>query len=416
MVVLVDMTGFGLIMPLLPYYAETFNAKPFVIGLLVASFAAASLIGAPLMGRLSDRHGRRPVLLLSVAGTFIGYMFLGFAPSIGSLLANLFASHAINAFTIGTLFFSRAIDGLTAGNITVAQAYISDVTDEMNRPRGLGLIGSAFGLGYIIGPALGGMLSRWSYQDPSFIAAGLAFLNMLSILFLLPESLSGEHLPSSTDQKNPSLTFHSLLSAFSRAEVGPLLLIRFLILLSYTIFWSLFALFAQIKLDLSTQSTGFVMTYIGFYSILVQGVGITILTKRFKDNAIIITSLWLLVLGFIGWSITSSLLLMLLVILPLSGGAWTLNTIITAAITKTVHPDEIGGLLGISAASDSITRLIGPVIGGFLLGSNPTWMPGVVCAAVVFLTIWLAYSQVIRMKGPTEPQLSEYESAETRLP
>ncbi len=192
LVVFVDMLGFGLILPLLPYYAETFGATPIIIGLIVASFAAASLIGAPLMGRLSDRYGRRPILLLSVAGTFIGYLLLGFAQPIGSFFASLFAPQAVNAFIIAVLFASRMLDGFTGGNITVAQAYISDVTDEKNRSRGLGVIGSAFGLGFIIGPAVGGLLSRWGFSVPAFAAAGFAFLNLISIFFFLPESLTVE--------------------------------------------------------------------------------------------------------------------------------------------------------------------------------------------------------------------------------
>lgn len=410
-VVFVDMTGFGLIMPLLPYYAETFNAKPFMIGLLVASFAAASLVGAPILGRLSDRYGRRPILLLSVAGTCIGYMFLGFAPPIGHLLANLFASHAVNAFTIGTLFFSRIIDGLTAGNIPVAQAYISDVTDEMNRSRGLGVIGSAFGLGYIIGPAVGGMLSHLSYRDPAFASAILAFLNMISILFFLPESLTSERREIIMHQQRPLPTYQALMSAIKRPKVAPLLIVRFFIMLAYTIFWSVFALFAKIKLNLNMQSTGFVMTYIGFYSVLIQGVGVGLLTKRFKDNTIIISSLWLMALGLIGWSMTSNLPILLLVILPLTGGSWTLNTIITSAITKAVHLEESGGMLGISAASDSITRLIAPVLGGFLLSTKGASALGMVSAALVLLTIWFAYWRVVHIKEPVEPQPAETSSA-----
>ena len=138
-VVFVDLLGFSLILPLLPYYAEKFGANPTIIGLLTASYAAASLLGTPLMGRLSDRFGRRPILLLSVAGTFVGFLFLGFAEPIGRGLANLIAPASANAFILGTLFFSRILDGITGGNITVAQAYISDITDESNRAKGLGL-------------------------------------------------------------------------------------------------------------------------------------------------------------------------------------------------------------------------------------------------------------------------------------
>jgi len=159
----VDLLGFGLILPLLPYYAESYGATPVIVGLFVASYAAAQLIGAPLLGRLSDRLGRRPVLLLSVTGAFTGFLLLGFAAPLGQFLANWVAPQAVNIAILGVLFLSRILDGLTGGNITVAQACIADVTDEQNRAKGLGLIGAAFGLGFIIGPAAGGALSQWEY-------------------------------------------------------------------------------------------------------------------------------------------------------------------------------------------------------------------------------------------------------------
>jgi len=155
LVVFIDLLGFSLILPLLPYYAETFAANSFVTGLLVASYAAAQLIGAPVLGRLSDRFGRRPLLLASVFGTFVGFILLG--------VAN----------TLWMLFAARIIDGFTGGNLSIAQAYISDVTDAKNRSKGLGMIGAAFGLGFIIGPAAGGFLSQWGYHVPALVAASI---------------------------------------------------------------------------------------------------------------------------------------------------------------------------------------------------------------------------------------------------
>jgi DHA1 family tetracycline resistance protein-like MFS transporter len=406
-VVFVDMLGFGLILPLLPYYAETFGATPLVIGFLVASYAAASLVGAPVLGRLSDRFGRRPILLVSVAGTFIGYLLLGFAQPIGQLVANLFASHAVNAFTIGILFLSRITDGLTGGNITVAQAYITDVTDETNRSRGLGIIGSAFGLGFILGPAAGGLLSRWGYDIPAFAAAGMALLNLISIFFFLPESLTAVQRVANQQQQRPSITLNALIAALKRPKIGPLLLVRFFIMLAFAMFQAVFALFAQKKLNLSLQSTGFVLTFIGLYSVLVQGVGIGLLTKRFKENTIIISSLCLMSLGFIGWSLTPSLPIMLLVILPLAGSGWVLNTIITSAITKAVEPEEIGGMLGISTSIESISRVISPTLGGFLFGSVGMWAPGLAGAVVLLWAVWVAYRRILVVKVTQIPQPAE---------
>lgn len=406
-VVFVDLLGFGLILPLLPYYAGTFGATPALIGFLVASYAAASLFGAPLMGRLSDRYGRRSILLISVAGTFIGYLFLGFAQPIGNFLAGLFASQAVNSFIIGILFLSRMIDGLTGGNITVAQAYISDVTDETNRARGLGVIGSAFGLGFIIGPAVGGLLSRWGYNVPAFAAAGLAFLNLISIFFFLPESLADDRKAANRQQPRPQITLKALTEALNRPKVGPLLLVRTILMLAFAMFQSVFALFAQRKLNLSSQSTGLVLTYVGVLSVLIQGVGIGLLTKRLKENTIIIGSLWLMFIGLVGWALTPNLPIMLLVILPLAGGGWVVNTIITSAITKAVEPQEIGGMLGISTSLESITRVFAPTIGGFLFGSIGMWAPGAFSALVMLWAVWLASRRILQEKPAIEPSPSE---------
>jgi MFS transporter, DHA1 family, tetracycline resistance protein len=401
-VVFVDLLGFSLILPLLPYYAARFGATPAVIGLLTASYAAASLVGAPLMGRLSDRFGRRIILLLSVAGTFIGFLLLAFAEPIGRSIAGLAASTAINVFVLGVLFMSRSVDGLTGGNITVAQAYISDITDEKNRAKGLGLIGAAFGLGFIIGPAVGGLLSQFGYSVPALAAAGLSFLNLISIFFFLPESLTEERRQAMQDQKRPPFTLKALAVAMNRPRVGPLLHVRFIFALAFSMFQSIFSLYAANELHLSIQTTSFVLAYVGVLSVLVQGLGVGLITKRFRENAIIITSMWLMVFGLAGWAITPNLPVLLVVILPLSLGGGMLNTVINSAITKAVTPAEIGGTLGISTSLESVSRVIAPSAGGFLLTLG-AWAPGFVSAALMLWAVYFAYRRIILVKlAPAE--------------
>jgi len=290
------------------------------------------------------------------------------------------------------------IDGFTGGNITVAQAYITDLTDEANRSKGLGLIGSAFGLGFIIGPAAGGLLSHWGYNVPAFAAGGLALINLISIFFFLPESLAIESREVAKNNPRPAITAKALFEALNRPKVGPLLLVRFFIMLAFAMFQAVFVLYAQRRLNLSSQSTGFILTYVGLYSVFIQSVGIGQLTKRYKENDIIIGSLWLMFIGMIGWSIVPNVPLMLLDILPLTGGGWVLNTIITSAITKAVAPEEVGGMLGISTSLESITRVISPTIGGALLGTLGTWAPGVASATILVVTIWLAYQRIVLAK------------------
>lgn len=228
LVVFVDLLGFSLILPLLPYYAEAYGANELTVGLLTASYAAAQLIGAPLLGRLSDQHGRRPILLVSIAGTAFGFLLLGVAEALGrSIGVAFFGANlvAINGLILGLLFTSRILDGLTGGNISVAQAYISDVTPPEDRGRAFGLIGAAFGLGFIIGPVIGGLLAeRFGYAAPAFVAMTIATVNLIAVYLYLPESLTPEARAEMTSRPRPAFNLNSLITALQRPRVGPLFL------------------------------------------------------------------------------------------------------------------------------------------------------------------------------------------------
>lgn len=405
LIVFVDLLGFSLILPLLPYYAEAYGATPTVVGLLVASYAAAQFIGAPILGRLSDRYGRRPVLLLSVAGTLLGFLLLGLADPIGRLLAGRIAPDAASAFIIATLFFSRILDGLTGGNITVAQAYIADVTDEQNRAKGLGLIGAAFGLGFIIGPAVGGALSQWGYSLPAFIAAAVSFMNLAAIFFLLPESLTPERRSAAAASRRPPFSLKALVQALKRPKVGPLLHVRFFYGLAFATFQSIFALYAQ-AIGLTSQTTGYVLAYVGVLSVVVQAGLIGPLTRRFRENWLLITGLWLMAGALLAWAFTGSLGILLAVILPLALAGGVLNTVIQSAISKSVSREEVGGTLGIAASLESITRVIAPTVGGFLLQKLGAWAPGVFSAVLMAWAVTFAYRRII-LPGRKEAQAVE---------
>ncbi len=404
-IVFIDLLGFSLILPLLPFYAESYGATPAIVGLLVASYAAAQLIGAPLLGRLSDRYGRRPVLLISVAGTFAGFLLLGFADPVGRFLSNIFAPQAASAFIIGILFFSRILDGLTGGNITVAQAYISDITDEQNRAKSLGLIGAAFGLGFIIGPAVGGTLSQWGYNLPAFVAAAISLLNLLSIYFFLPESLTDELRNFGLHRKRTPFTVKALFQALERPIIGPLLHVRFFYGLAFATFQSIFSLYAQ-SIGLNSQTTGYVLAFVGLLSVIVQGGLIGFLTKRFRENWLIITGLWLMSGALLAWAFTTKLGLLLVVLIPLSLSGGVLNTVIQSAITKSVSKEEVGGMLGIAGSLEAITRVIAPSVGGYLLQRLGIWAPGVFSALLMAWAVTFAYRKIIipasRMRLATE--------------
>ncbi|MCX6059818.1 MAG: MFS transporter [Chloroflexi bacterium] len=376
LVVFIDLLGFSLILPLLPYYAKTFNANQTTTGILIASYALMQLIGAPILGRLSDRFGRRPILLLSVFGTFLGFLLLGFA----------------NALWM--LFASRIIDGLTGGNLSVAQAYISDVTDAKDRSKGLGMIGAAFGLGFIIGPVTGGLLSQWGYAVPAFAAAAISLINLVLIYAWLPESLTSEKRSQMTE-KRPAVSLNALLVAFQRPFTGSILITRFFFGLAFAIFQTIFSLYALAKFNLTARDTGFVLTYVGVLSVIVQGFLVGRLTNRFREDVLITVSVVLMGISLLGWAFAPSVFWLLVILTPTSLSGGLLNTLLSSTLTKAVAPQEIGGILGLSTAVESSTRIIAPLLGGVLLQQVGTWAPGafgfIVMIGVsiyVFITIY----------------------------
>jgi len=201
-------------------------------------------------------------------------------------------------------------------------------------------------------------------------------------------------------QKRPPFTLKALGIAIKRPKVGPLLQVRFIFALAFAMFQSIFSLYAASKLKLSPQTTGYVLAYVGVISVLVQGIGVGLVTKRFKENTIIIRSMWLMFIGLAGWAVTPNLPVLLVIMLPLAVGGGMLNTVINSAITKAVTPEEIGGTLGISTSIESASRVIAPSAGGFLLQSLGAWAPGLVSAALMAWAILFTYLQIIRVKDP----------------
>ena len=385
-IVFVDLLGFSIILPLLPFYAETFNATPTQIGFLVASYAAAQLVGAPMLGRLSDRFGRKPVLVVSITGTFIGFLILGFANS------------------LWMLFLSRILDGFTGGNISVAQAYITDVTDENNRAKGLGLLGAAFGLGFIIGPAVGGILSVYGFALPAFIAAGLSMVSILGVIFFLPESLTAEARAVLQSQRKDSFSFKSLWQAITRPRVGPILNVRFFYGLAFAIFQTIFPLYALYRFDLDARSTGFVLTYVGILVVFVQGFLVGWMASRFNEYRLIFLATIIMGGSLLGWAIVPSIVALLIVLVPLAVAAGTLNTLLNSTLSKAVYPEEVGGTLGLSASLESLTRVISPTAAGFLLGSVGPWAPGLAGGLIMVWTVSYAWRRLVKYPDPPLPE------------
>ncbi len=392
LVVFVDLLGFSLILPLLPYYAEQYGANALMIGLLTASYAAAQLIGAPLLGRLSDQHGRRPILLVSIAGTVLGFLLLGVAEVVGrSIGVALFGANlvAINGLILSLLFVSRVLDGLTGGNISVAQAYISDVTPPEDRGRAFGLIGAAFGLGFIIGPVVGGLLAeRFGYAAPAFVAMAIATINLIAVYLYLPESLTPEVRAQMAERPRPAFNLSSLMVALQRPRVGPLFHVRFLFGMAFSMFQSIFALYAAgYPLNLSVEQTGLVLGYVGVLSVFIQGFAIGRLTKRYSDKQLMLSASIIMAVSLLLWGFAPNVWTLLIIMAPLAFGGGVLNTVINSALSKSVYPEEIGGTLGISASLESLTRVIAPALGGLLLSLARPWGPALFSSIVM---VWVA--------------------------
>jgi len=403
--VFIELLGYSLFLPLLPFYAGSLGARPTLIGLLIASNAVAQLLAAPVIGRLSDTWGRRPMLLFSIVGTAVGFVILALVEPLGRWVAGLTAGGlTVNAAALGWLFLSRILDGLVGGNVSLARAYIADITDEKNRARGLGLIGAAFGTGFIIGPALGGTLSNWSYVTqaaeaaglsryavPAFAALGLAALNFIGVALWLPESLTPERRAKLADRERSILPVRALRDALERPRVRPLLQTRFFYRLAFTMFTANFALYTRYRFGLTDQATSYILTYVGVLVVLVQGFVVGRLAARFPEKRIIVVGVGVLAVALLGWALAPSVgvLLGVLALLPLSGG--TLNTVTNSALTKAVREEDIGGTLGLSTSLDSLTQILAPIVGGFLIDELGAWAVGASAALIMVGVVLYAW-------------------------
>jgi len=376
--VFIDVLGFSLILPLLPYYAADFNASSLMVGLLLSSNALTQMIGAPVIGRLSDRFGRKPLLVLSISGTVLSFLILGFANS------------------LFVLFLSRILDGFLGGNTSLAQAYITDSTTKEDRSKGLGMIGAAFGIGFIFGPALGGALSGGgNYALPAFAAAGLSALNLIGVLIWLPESLPPEKRTTEEEGKSrPKFTLKALINALRKPCVGPLLSVSLIFGLAFTMFETIFSLFTQKKLGMTAQTTSYVLTYVGVLVVLVQGGGIRWLSEKFSDKQLILYGGILLTGGLLGWAFSNNLAALLVALVPVALAAGTLRVSTNSALTKTVQQTEVGGILGLSSSLSSFTRVVSPLIGSFLLAEISPAGPGVAGALLMVVAVYITWKLI----------------------
>jgi DHA1 family tetracycline resistance protein-like MFS transporter len=271
------------------------------------------------------------------------------------------------------------------------------------------MIGAAFGIGFIIGPVTGGLLSQYGYNVPAFVAAGLALINFIVVYAWLPESLTAEKRSQSGAAQNPPVTLDALLAALKRPFTGSLLITRFFFSLAFSIFQTIFSLYALAKFNLTARDTGLVLTYVGVLSVIVQGFLVGRLTARFRDDVLIAFAVALMTVSLIGWALAPSVFWLLVVLTPtaLSGGI--LNTLLSSTLTKAVEPHEIGGILGLAASIESSTRIVAPILGGALLERVGAWSPGAFGAIVMAGVTLYVFSKILN--HPIVIQLREQKLA-----
>ncbi|HMJ24292.1 MAG TPA: MFS transporter [Pyrinomonadaceae bacterium] len=352
--VFIDLVGFGIVIPVLPYYAEGshFGATPREVGLLFASYSVMQLIFSPVLGRLSDKYGRRPILLISLMGTCLGFLILGFAT------------------TLTMLFVGRIIDGISGGNISTAQAYIADITTKENRAKGMGLIGAAFGLGFVFGPAIGGILSHWGMNVPFLFAGGLAFANVILLYFTLPETVTHDH-PARVSAAS-GRGWKQLVEALRQPQLAFVLTIYFLSIVAFSIMTAVFSLFMMFRLGYDPWHSGWIFAFVGIISALVQGGLIGRLVKRFGEPMLVIVGGFLFTVSlflspFVGPSLG------LLGILSIGGLSSIGNALTSPSLTslgsKSASAGEQGSVMGVMQSVASLARAVGPSIAAFFIYS-----------------------------------------------
>ena len=353
LIVSVDVLGLTIILPLLPFYAEKYGASPAVVGLLVSSYAVCQLISGPMLGRWSDHMGRRPLLLVSQLGTFIGFLILAYA----------------NALWL--IFLSRVIDGLTAGNLSLAQAYISDVTKPEDRAKSFALIGIAFGMGFLIGPAISGFLVQYSYQYPIFAAAALSATSILATYFLLPSGAptAGDPL---TPRKFTVLDWGNYLRYFRQPGLAPLLWQFLAFALTFSMFMSGFPLFAERRFNwhnhpFGPKEVGYVYAYLGLLGVILQGGLIGPLVKIFGEPNLVRAGFFCGMAGLAALGFTYGVLPLLLVAAVASSGMGAIRPALTSLITQKAARSEQGVVLGLTQSLNSIAAIVAPAVGGLLI-------------------------------------------------
>jgi DHA1 family tetracycline resistance protein-like MFS transporter len=339
LVVFVDLLGFGMVIPVMPIYAEHLGASEAATGWLSTGYSLMQFVFAPIWGRLSDRVGRRPVLLLSIAMTALAFLLYGVAASFAVLLV------------------SRLFAGAATANIAIAQAYVADVTTPEGRAKGMGMIGAAFGLGFVFGPAVGGLLAAHSLSTPGFVAAALSLVNLVGAYFLLPEP--AQHAVAA----RPRGRFEALFAELRKPGIRKLLVVFFVVTLAFSAMEATYAFLAQRHYGLDAKHVGWVFAYIGVIVVLVQGGLIGPLTRRYGEKKLLVAGGVLQAVSLAALPFATGIPGLLLATAPLAVGSGLTSPSLSSLLSKFSRAEDQGGTLGIGQSASALGRIFGPLSG-----------------------------------------------------
>lgn len=367
LIIFVNMLGYGIILPLLPYYVESFGAGPVLIGLIAASYSLFQLFSAPILGELSDKFGRRPILLFSIGGTALSFGLLGLAKS------------------IPILFLARVIDGASGGNISTAQAYIADITTKENRTQGMGVMMAGMSLGIILGPALGGLLSQYGYSLPAYVAGFVALAATILTFFFLPESKK-QYKNVEVKRRRKIFSFRDFRDALTHPEIGMFLTISFMTMLAFSLMQGTFALFTEHSLHLSAQINGYIFAYLGLIGIIVQIFFLKKLLKLVPENKIIVPAVVLLAASLALIAFSNNLVVLFIGVTFLALANSVSGPVLAGIISKKTPDHEQGNIAGMNQSVGSVARLAGPILGTSIYGILGMKAPYMVAVVILALT------------------------------
>ena len=380
--VFVDLLGFGIILPILPFYAEKFGANGLWIGAILTAYSAAQFVSALFLGRLSDRIGRRPVLLASLLGSALSLTASGFANSLVLLL------------------LSRLIAGAFGGSITTAQAYVADVTTPSERTKYMGLLGASIGMGFVFGPGIGAALSGFGFSTAAFVAAGIAALNFLVGIVKLPES----RVPGQADAVRRSFRLEDVKAALSQPTLGSALLSTFISTIAFVAMEATFALFGQVRFGLNPAGLGIIFTLVGIVVAVVQGGLIGRLHLRYDDRTLAGAGAVAMGVAFFLIPLMPSLTGAVVILGLLAAGQGLVSPTLSSLISQSSDVGEQGQTLGIGQSLSAGARAVGPLLAGWLYDRSIA-LPYLLAAALMLLVVWL----ISRAAAPSRSQMTEAE-------